>query len=151
MFCYNLNMNTEYKIARPKNESDTAGAERVLKDFIGLYQPSLIQAEQHLSKLLASVEPAYAVAYKPWQSALTDIIEGLQLMARRITLKDAQRFMDALLMFTFEGAIQFLQDLCKGSKLELEKDWAQKFKEHIDMLLFSIAILNKQLAPALAR
>jgi hypothetical protein len=144
-------MNKEQLIIAPKSEADSAGAERVLKDFARLYQPTILQAATHLSIFTEKMEPAYAAAYSPWQTALMDLAHGLQLMVRKIAIKDIERFMDALHMFSFEGAIQFLYDLCKSCKIQLHRDWQQQFRQHVDMLLFSLSILNREMASALAR
>jgi hypothetical protein len=138
-------------IALPKDENDHKAALRVINAFVDTYQPAIIQAQEHLQKVIKNMEPGYAAAYKPWFSALNDISKGIQLLAKKIPLPDMDRFIDALHMFTFDGAVQFLFDLCRNSKMALERDWPEKFRQHIDALLFSISILNRQLAPSAVR
>src|SRR5690606_4351267 len=115
--CYNGDMDKELHILPPEAPDDSAGAERVLLEFSRLYQPVFIGAVNHLDIVITRMTPEYSDAYRPWRNALHDISRGLHLMGKKIPLSDMERFMEALLMFTFEGAIQFLHDICRIGKI----------------------------------
>lgn len=144
-------MTKAFNIAPPKAADDNEGAERFLEEFAELYQPTLISAQKHLHVVITRMEPQYADAYTPWYTALNEITRGIHMLSKNIPLPDMERFIDALYMFTFEGAIQFLSDLCRNCKIQLERNWEKHFREHISMLLFAIAILSRQQVPGLAR
>ena len=135
---------TEYnEILPPAGEDDQEGAERVFKDFLVLYQPTLIQVEHKLEGIIQNTEPEYADAYKPWHQALCDLVRGVYLIAKKVSLPNPDDFLDALRTFSFESAIQFLYDLGIRCKMALQPDWAQSFRKNIDILLFSISIINR--------
>ena len=133
------------------NESDPESAQRVLEDFVEIYQPTLLAAQNHLSQTLFKMPAQYAAAYKPWHTALQDLTRGLYLLSKKIPVPDMERFIDALHMFSFEGAINFLADLCKNCNLSLTKNWETEFRQQVDRLLFSVSILNRNLAESLVR
>ncbi len=140
-----------YTITPPAGEADRLGAHRVFEDFLTLYQPALTSVEHYLTKVVDETEPTYAMAYEPWLVALRDLMQGAYLIARRIPLPDPASFIEALQMFRFEGAIHLLSDICADCRLLLSSDWAKKFHEHIDMLLFSASILFRQQHEGLQR
>lgn len=144
-------MNDSQHILPPMGEDDSEGAQRVFEEFLVLYQPTFAHIEYRLEHIIEEMQPAYADAYRPWHKALQDLFRGVYLIAKKIPLPDPEGFMDALRIFTFESAILFLQDLCVSSRLSLPRDWAQNFRKHIDMLLFSMAILNRQQQPSMVR
>lgn len=135
----------EYKvIVPPMNEDDTEGAQRVFEEFLVLYQPALTHIEHFLEHVMEDAGPDYADAYKPWHKALHDLFRGVYLVAKKIPLPDPEAFTEALRMFSFDSAIQFLSDVCLSCRLSLQNDWGQRFREHINILLFSVSILNRQ-------
>ena len=127
------------------------GAQRVFEDFFNLYQPAFISIEHYLEDAMDHMAPIYANAYRPWYKGLHDLLRGVTLMAKKIPLPDPEEFSDALCMFSFDGAIQFLSDLCISCRLVLQNDWAQRFHEHINLLLFSLSILERQNRQGIAR
>lgn len=138
-------------VTRPETDDDSDGARRALEEFAQLYHPTLMAAKDHLHMVISGMEPEYADAYKPWHTALNEITRGIHLLNKKIPLPDMKRFLDALYMFTFEGAIQFLYDLCIACKIRLHRQWEKDFREHIQILLFSIAILNREQAVSQTR
>ena len=138
-------------ILPPLDEDDIKGAERVFENFFTLYQPTLTRVDQYLKQVMREVGPVYAEAYRPWQIAIHDLASGLFLMAKKIPLPDKERFTEALSIFTFDGAVRFLYDLCASCMLQLDRDWIKRFTQHIHMLLFSLDILTRQQQPSLTR
>jgi|GEM_PF-1901741 len=135
-----------HRIIPPSGNNDQEGAQRVFEEFFLLYHPTLTRLESKLYDIVEETEPTYAEAYKPWQKALHELVRGVYLCAKRISLPDINGFKDALRMFSFEGAVQFLNDLTMRCKMSFHPDWTELFREHIKLLLFSLSILiqNKQ-------
>lgn len=138
-------------IIPPKGEDDTEGAQRVFEQFLVIYQPVLIRVEYYLEEVIEQAGVNYAEAYKPWHVALHDLFKGVYLTAKNIPIPDKDRFIDALRTFSFDSAIQFLSDICISCKLRLPQDWVAKFREHINLLLFSLSILARNQQPQHAR
>jgi hypothetical protein len=134
------------QIEPPLSGDDREGAQRVFEEFLVLYQPALSSVQHYLERVIFEA-PDYADAYKPWHKALQDLFQGVYLTAKRIPLPDPDAFLEALRMFSFQSAIQFLCDLCISCRLALQRDWAKHFHEHINMLLFSQAILAQKQQP----
>jgi hypothetical protein len=131
-------------ILPPSDEDDIKGAQRVFEDFFTLYQPTLSRVDNYLENIEEQVGPLYAQAYKPWQIALHDLCTGIYLVTKKIPLPDKDKFMEALKIFSFDGAIQFLYDLCASCRITLDSNWLKRFQQHINLLLMSISILNRQ-------
>lgn len=131
-------------ITPPENEEDKEGAYRACREFLTIYQPILTRIEFYLEQVIEQAGPAYAEAYRPWHKSLQDLLHGAYLTARKIPLPDPDAFVEALRMFSFESAIQFLRDICASCQIVLQHDWKEHFRKHIDTLLFSVAILNRQ-------
>lgn len=142
--CYNYSMGGMDDIRPPKGDDDINGAQRVFEDFLVLYQPTMSRVEEYLEKIVEETRPAYAEAYRPWLKALQDMMQGIYLVAKKIPLPDSESFMESLRMFSFESAIDFLRDICVCCRHILPRDWTDRFREHINMLLFSLSILNRQ-------
>ncbi len=150
--CYACSMEDYLQIMPPTDGEDIEGAHRVFEEFLVLYQPALLSVERYLETVIEEIGPDYADAYRPWHKGLHDLFQGVYLMAKKIPLPDPEAFADALRMFSFDSAVRFLWDLCISCKLALQSDWVERFREHIDMLLFSLSILNRhQQQPSLAR
>lgn len=132
------------RITPPASNHDQEGARRVFDDFFHLYHPTLVRLEYKLYNIIEETEPVYANAYRPWQKALHILVRGIYMLAKRIPLPDIEDFRDALRMFSFDGAIQFLDDLTMRCRLSLHPEWAEQFREHIKLLLFSLSIIYKQ-------
>lgn len=143
-------MEEPFRILPPANEGDSEGAQRVFEEFLTLYQPALVRMEYYLEQVMEQAEPAFAEAYRPWHKALRDLYRGVYLLARRMPLPDSEAFVEALRMFSFGSSVRFLRDICLNCRLSIERDWAEHFRAHIDMLLFSLSILTRQQA-SLAR
>lgn len=150
-FWYNHRMEDLKVIIPPAGEDDTEGAQRVFEEFLTLYQPVLMRVEYYLEEVIEHAGVTYAEAYKPWQSALHDLFKGVYLTAKAVPLPDTEKFIDALRTFSFDSAIRFLSDICTSCRLKLPQDWVTKFREHINLLLFSLAILTRAQQPSLAR
>lgn len=135
-----LHMEATCYIAPPADAEDAEGAQRVFREFLTFYQPSLVSVEYYLERVIEEVDPVYADAYRPWYQALHDLFSGASLIAKNNPLPDPDGFLDALRTFRFDSAACFLSDLC----VDCQQDWAQHFREHIDMLLLSFSILNRK-------
>jgi len=138
-------------ILPPLNEDDTEGAQRVFEEFLTLYQPTLIRVEYYLEEVIEHAGAPYAEAYKPWHIALHDLFKGVYLTSKKLPLPNKEKFIDALRTFSFDSAIQFLLDICANCKLKLSQDWSDKFREHINLLLFSLSILSRVQQPSIVR
>jgi len=112
-------------------------------EFINEYHPVLSTLETYLQNMIDKTEPTFAQAYKPRLKGLKDLCVGVYLMSKGIALQNPQSLLDALKMFTFESALQFLSDLSVNCKLALKADWVKKFRQDIDTMLFAAAILNR--------
>lgn len=132
------------QIIPPTGEDDREGAQRVFEEFLTLYQPTLVRTEYYLEQIMEELEPEYAEAYRPWHQALHNLFRGVYLISKKIPLSDPEGFMESLRMFSFDSAIRFLYDLCISCRLALQRDWIENFHKHINMLLFSATILNRQ-------
>lgn len=137
-------MEDDIKIIPPMGEDDIKGAERACEEFFILYQPTLSRIERHLETIISHTSLNYVEAYLPWQQALRDLIRGVYLTVKKIPLPNYEAFLEALHIFSFESAIQFLRDLCTSCNIDLSQSWEEKFREHINMLLFSVSILNRK-------
>lgn len=131
-------------IRPPKGETDTAGAQRVFEEFFLLYQPTLTRAERYLEKAVKELQPEYAEGYQPWLRSLQQLLRGVYLVVKKIPMPDTESFLESLRTFSFDSAIEFLRDICVSSRISLSRDWTDRFREHINLLLFSAAILNRQ-------
>jgi hypothetical protein len=136
----------EASVIMPLGTEDRQGAERAFKDFFALYQPTLVRVEQHLKRIVDTAPPIYAETYRPWLLSLRDLIRGVYLTTRNISVPNPEAFAEALKMFSFKNAIEFLEDLCAECRLALSHNWSERFREHINTLLFSAAILNRSQA-----
>lgn len=137
-------METLLDISPPRDDTDAEGARRTFEDFLTLYKPTLERVEDYLESIIEKEGSMYGVAYSPWQEAIHDLLRGVYLMSRKIPLPNKEDFTEALRMFSFESAIKFLRDVCLCCRIALKTNWEEKFREHINMLLFSLSILNRQ-------
>lgn len=144
-------METESRIASPQGEDDKQGAKHVFDEFFVIYQPVLMDVESYLKNTMEKMDSEYASAYKPWFDALENLLQGVFLTVKKIPLPDTDSFIDAIKLFTFDSAIQFLYDLCLSARIKLSNCWAEQFQKHIHMLLFSAAILFDQRQKSYAR
>jgi hypothetical protein len=138
-------------IHTPKDESDSEVARRVFEEFTLLYRPTLERVGQYLEDMMETKAPAYAEAYAPWHSALKTLVRGTYLVSRKVPLPNPEAFIEAVRMFSFEGTIQFLRDVCLSCQLKLVRNWEDKFREHINLLLTSLAILLQKREPNISR
>ncbi len=138
----------EHNLIPPLGDGDVEGAKRFFKDFLSEYQPLFTKVDVYLGQLVKTA-PEYADAYLPWKRALQDLSRGVYFTVKNIPLPNLEKFLEALKMFTFEGAVHFIEDICADCKLALEREWSRRFREHIDMLLFAFVILQKGMRPAM--
>lgn len=107
------------------------------------YYESVVHVlDSHLQDMVDHLQPPFADAYKPWQEALKDLFDGVQSLARGQPLPHPDMFREALNMFSFDGALQFLSDLCLCLRLTAQGEWLKRFRDDINILLFSAAILS---------
>lgn len=135
-------METLFDIPRVGERTDTV--HRVFEQFLIDYQPVLFRVESYLDEIIEKTDNAYKEAYIPWKNALHELLSGAHLIAKRIPLPNKESFAEALCMFSFDGTITFLRDICSICQLQLKNGWRKEFQEHIHQLLFSISILNQQ-------
>ena len=88
-------MEDYHLITPPEGEDDTAGARRVFGEFVVLYHPLLLRVEEQLDTVVDQLDPRYAEGYKPWQSALHELLKGAYLIARNIQPPNPRRFNEA--------------------------------------------------------
>lgn len=138
------------EILPPSGETDTEGAYRTFEAFVDFYRPTLVVASEHLEGIVDNMPEKYAEAYRPWQHALNELLIGVYLVSRKIPLPNREVFEEALKVFTLESAVRFLRDLCLSCRIQMPRDWIDRFIRNIHMLLSSLSILNQQQA-ALAR
>ncbi|MCE2926455.1 MAG: hypothetical protein LW823_02245 [Rickettsiales bacterium] len=143
-------MSESDQIPPPLHEDDQEGAQRVFDQFLQLYQPTLVRVEYYLEEVIEKAGD-YSEAYKPWYQALHNLYKGVYLTAKKIPLNNKQRFIEALQTFSFDSALQFLEDLCANCRIALSQDWIAKFKQHVQLLLFAFSIMNRNRIPELAR
>lgn len=148
--CYNVGMGSDGSIVPPAGRHDIKGAQRTFEEFGILYRNDLTRIEAHLDRIIESAPTVFAEGYKPWRNALHDLLAGTYMMARNIPLPNVEGFMEALRMFSFDSSIHFLRDLCISCHIDVRTDWAKRFREHIDMLLFAFAVLHRP-SPSLSR
>lgn len=129
------------RIPPPASEDDADGARRVFAQFNEAYRPVLEQVDLYLDTMISKAPPAYADGYRHWHRSLRDLLHGVFLMAKRIPIPSRETFQDALRVFSLESSAQFIADLCAGCKQQLPRNWAQGFRQHIELLLHSLAIL----------
>lgn len=132
-------------ITPPEGDLDTAGARRVFGEFVILYHPLLLQVEEQLDAVVDQLDPRFAEGYRPWQTALHDLLKGVYLVARNISLPNPKRFYEALMMFSLESAAEFIRNVCINSRLYISRQWAEQFHSNIKLLLFSLSILNRDI------
>lgn len=147
--CYTWSMadSTHSPLTRPE---DGESAQRFFEEFFTKYQPVFTRAEVYLGNLIKEA-PDFAEAYRPWQNALRDLSRGVYFINRKIPMTNAKGFLEALKMFSLESVIHFLRDICLSCHMQLERDWAEKFREHMDMLFFSYLLLQRNKQPEMAR
>ena len=141
---YNAGMGSTDDIIPPLGKDDVEGARRAFEAFSTLYRPALVTVEAHLDQLIEDMPPGFAAGYLPWRGALHDLVSGTYMLARKIPLPDTEGFMEALRLFSFESGIQFLRDLCLSCHIPLRPDWMQRFRQHIDVLLFAFTVMLRQ-------
>ena len=126
----------------PTGVDDAEGAERVFNEFFTQYQPVFKNVEIYLGKIIKEA-PEYADAYRPWQNAIHHLSDGIALTIQNHQLPEDEEFAEALRMFSFDGAINFLEDISSNCRLNLERDWSQHFHDHLNALLLAFSILRK--------
>ncbi len=135
-------METLFDIPRVGEQTDTV--HRVFEQFLIDYQPVLFCVENYLDEVIEKTDNAYKEAYVPWKNALHELLSGAYLIAKRNHLPNKDSFIEALCMFSFDGTITFLRDICSICQLQLKNGWRKEFQEHINQLIFSVSILNQQ-------
>jgi hypothetical protein len=142
-------MQADHDILPPSGTDDMLGAQRVCKEFLWHYEPVVDTLDKHLQEMIDHMQSPFADAYKPWHQGLKDLFDGIHSLARDMPLPDPERFREALNMFSFEGALQFLNDLCLCLKLGMPAEWLRQFRQDINTLLFSATILSIPKSPVI--
>lgn len=134
-------MEALHDIATSTGKTDTV--HRIFEQFLITYHPVLMEVEDYLDSIIEKTDPVYVEGYLPWKEALHELVRGVHFLARKIPLPSRENFIEALCMFSFDSAIDFLLDICSICQLQLEKNWEIKFRENINQLLFSISLYNQ--------
>lgn len=127
------------------SEEDQESAQRALETFVTVYQVTLIRVEQYLEEIIIEVGPELSGGYKPWLHSVRDLTRGAFLLSNQTPLKQKDRFLDALRVFSFGSAVQFLNDICSTIGMNNDRKWPENFKEHIHRMM--IATQKMQLNP----
>lgn len=137
-------METVLNVHRPESEDDQEGALRTFQEFAANYHQTLQQIDEYLDCTIADLDPIVAKAYEPWHNALQDLFHGVYLVAKKIPMPNPKAFVESMQIFSFDGAVQFLFDLCISCKLEIAQEWKKRFQEAINALMFAFDIINRQ-------
>lgn len=124
---------------KEEREGQADAAHRACEKFLVNYQTILLRVESYLEEIIEKTDNAYKEAYLPWKNALHDLLSGTYFIAKDIPLPNKNNFADALCMFSFEGAVTFLRDICSECQLRLKNGWRKEFREHIKELQSSIS------------
>ncbi|MGE0754575.1 MAG: hypothetical protein AB7L92_05385 [Alphaproteobacteria bacterium] len=138
-------------ISPPEGVEDTAGARRVFGEFVIIYHPLLLRVEEQLDAMVDQVDPRFAQGYRPWQTALHDLLRGAFLIARNVQPPNPRRFYEALLMFSLPSAAEFIHNICMESRFPISRQWVEKFSSNIRMLAFALSILNRDYQAEIVR
>lgn len=135
----------EQSDSQPSNEAlEAAKAKQIAETFVEVYQVTLVRIEQHLDEVIEEAGEEYADGYKPWQEALHNLVHGTFLLAREEAKPDTEQLSDALRVFSFEGSVRFLGDLCSSVGINTERGWQERFREHIHGLMTEMNIMPKK-------
>ncbi len=127
------------------NSADEAlQAKRMAESFVEVYQVTLIRIEQHLDNVIDHAGEQYAEGYKPWQKAVHDLVHGTFLLSKEEVKPDKESLSDALRIFSFESSVNFLDDICRTVGIRTEREWHEKFRAHVHLLLSSLDITPKR-------
>lgn len=131
-----------HRIAPHRYASDTDGAQRVFTEFWNLYGAQLTSAEGYLLGVMEH-SGSYAEAYRPWCRALTDLIHGVYLAARRIPLPNVKAVREAMRIFSMKSAANMLRDAIVGACVPLAAGWAARFCENMAALAGAFRVLAR--------
>lgn len=112
--------------------------ERALETFVEVYQVTLFRVEQYLEEVVEEAGPEFAAGYTPWLRSIRDLTRGAFLASNHVPLKNQEPFLDALRVFSFSSATQFLQDVCSTIGIKHDHTWAEKFKEQIRLMTVAL-------------
>ena len=132
---------SEQDFISPPGENNEESAQRVFQDFFAQYQPVFSNVEVYLGQIIKEA-PEYADAYRPWQTAIHRLSDGIAVTIESHQLPEDEEFMESLRMFSFDGAVNFLEDISSNCLLDLERNWAQHFHSHLNALLLAFNILH---------
>lgn len=121
-------------------------AKTVCIEFLNEHHSMLKTVESYLSDLVKKTEDTYSKAYEPWLKGIQDMCVGIFIVAKGMPLTQPSRLVEALKMFTFESALNFIDDMCKCCQLALKPERLKKFRQDIDRILFNIAHLQQGLS-----
>lgn len=116
-------------------ETNPESAKRAAETFIEIYEVTLVAVEHCLEEVIKEAGPEFAEGYFAWYEALHQLIDGINALAANNVNIDEEAFNEALHLFSFDGAVQFLRDLCIVKKIALPYGWREQFKTHILSLL----------------
>lgn len=137
-------MGQDIHIHPSPSEVDQESAQRALETFVTVYQVTLIRVEEYLEEIIIEVGPELSGGYKPWLSSVRDLARGAFLLSQKTQLHQKERFIDALRVFSFGGAVQFLNDVCMTIGMDNDRKWAENFKEHIHTLMLATQKMQAQ-------
>ena len=136
-------------IAPPASAGDTSGAIRVFSEFLDEYEQILVSADQYLQNIMDQIGPEFAPAYRPWQKGVRDLLQGVFVVTRKLPVRNAKAFADALRLFSLDSAIAMLSDICISCKIALPRHWVAAFRKNIRVLSEAFRVLYRQRGQAL--
>ncbi len=133
-----MELNT--RISPPEGVADSEEARRAAETFVVVYQVTLIQVEEYLEDIIAEAGPNYSKGYIPWLNSVRELARGTLLLSKKAPLQHKEAFIDALRLFSFSGASQFIADICNSREIEKDRHWQEDFQDQIGTLCKAIKV-----------
>jgi hypothetical protein len=124
--------------------SDALAAQQAAETFVEVYEVTLVSVEQYLEELVIEVGPDMSGGYKPWLHSVRNLTRGAFLLSKQAPITQMEKFQDALRVFSFNGAVQFLNDVCNTVGIQTNRTWAEEFKQHVMQLSVAANQLHNQ-------
>lgn len=131
-------MEPSTRIQPPVGVPDSDEARRAAETFVVVYQVTLVQVEEYLEDIIEEAGPQYAQGYQTWLESIRELSRGAVLLSKKAPLKHKERFIDALRLFSFNSAAQFVGDICRTLELDKDRKWPQEFRQEIEKLAIAV-------------
>lgn len=116
----------------------------VFQNFRNDYEGTFVRVEYYLKEVVENVPPYLASAYQSWYKAAHDLIRGVYCVTKEIPIAHAESLKDAIHLFTYDSAIQFLRDICISCGMRVNDDWCKALKENMHQLKTAFEMLVHQ-------